>query len=98
MEPRTPSHSIQRNEIKLGERDFTRKKYIIFFNASSHFIRFSLCYFFFVLERNRERGFTAANQFPLPDLGFTMKNVGDTFPLNVQVSLHSGEGGDRESR
>lgn len=30
-EPRTQSHSIQCNEIKLGERDFTRKKiYVIF--------------------------------------------------------------------
>lgn len=59
---------------------------------------FHCAIFFFVLERNRERGFTAANQFPLPDLGFTMKNVGDTFPLNVQVSHHSSEGGDRENR
>lgn len=39
-----------------------------------------------VVGGNNERGFTAANQFPLPDLGITMKNVGDTFSFTIPES------------
>lgn len=54
---------------------YTLKIFLIF---SHWFYTLPLC-FFFVLEEDRERGFTAANPFPHPDLGITMKNVGDTF-------------------
>lgn len=80
---------------KRKERDFILKD---IFDASSHWILYAFIVFVFVLEGNRERGFTAANQFPLPDLGITMKNVGDTFSITIQDSRYSSEDGKEESR
>lgn len=54
--------------------------------------------FFFIPDGNRERRSAAARRFPRPDLGITMKDVADTFPLTLRGSFHTKRDGPKGSQ
>lgn len=84
-----------------SSRSDTQRDFITPLACECFFYTLPLCEkkrFFFIPDGNRERRSAAARRFPRPDLGITMKDVADTFPLTLRGSFHTNRDGPQGSQ